>query len=81
MYNLHVGPITQGSVYGKTDILHLPVKITVNKQMYGISTSLSLLFLNLYEILQVRDRNLKSTSVCFVLFPITTLVNKYIAFS
>ena len=42
MCNLPLGPISQESVYGKKDILHLPVKITVNKQIYGVSIILLL---------------------------------------
>lgn len=82
MCNLPLGPICQGWVYGKKDILHLPVKITVNKQIYRMSISLSLWFLHLYAILQSQAQDLKRISVCFVLiFPISTLVDEYIVFS
>ena len=82
MCNLPLGPISQESVYGKKDILHLPVKITVNKQIYGVSIILLLWFLHLYATLQSQAHDLKRISVCFVLiFPITTLVDEYIVFS
>ena len=68
MYNLHVGPIHQGSVYRRTNALHSPVKITVNNQTYRITTGFSLIFLNLYKILQVQDHTVKMVSVCFFLF-------------
>lgn len=30
MYTLHVGPIRQGLIFGKMNVFHLPIKITVN---------------------------------------------------